>query len=191
MGRNKVSNNADHVIYDPNPTKTPKEAPPQPWKMPAFSLMDVTNPLTCGAPIGFDFASLPHCEKNSSHVRFRIDLATDLFRRFECLKGQASGSKRSLHHLVNSAHVEACEMTEKFSGVLRVCQVCRAAKRVHKNVPKRPKRKPLQELHHNNVRANDRRNRLPRSYFGCALCNIALCNNIKCWNEHIEAIWKD
>ena len=28
----------------------------------------------------------------------------------------------------------------------------------------------------------------PRSVYGCSLCGIAICNHIKCWKEHLEAI---
>ena len=55
MGCNKVSNDADHVVQDPKPTKTPKEAPPQPCEMPAFTPMHIENPLIYGEPTGFDF----------------------------------------------------------------------------------------------------------------------------------------
>ena len=161
------------------------------WKALWHFLLNVTIVNSYKIAASFSDQSFLSLRQNSSHMRFRVDLATDLFRRSERLKGKAPGLKRSLHSLVNSAPAEAHEMTTKLSGVLRECQACRAAKRVQSNVPKRSKRKPLQELHPNNVRANGRRNRLPRSYFGCALCNIALCNHIRCWNEHIDAIWKE
>ena len=157
------------------------------WKALWHFLLDATivNKYKIAVPSSTQgFSSI---RKKSSHMRFRIDLATELFRRSERLKGKAPGPKKSLHHLVNSASAEAHEQATRLSGSLKACEACKAAKRVS---TRWPKRKPLQELHPNNLRTNGRRNRIPRTFAGCALCNIHLCSHIQCWKEHLEAIWK-
>ena len=54
-------------------------------------------------------------------------------------------------------------------------------------------RKPLVELSINAVIVLDvgikkRPQQEPRGVYGCRLCGIAICNHIKCWKEHLEAI---
>ena len=49
-------------------------------------------------------------------------------------------------------------------------------------------RKPLTELDSNSLRGGARRQRVPRSHSGCGLCNVPICDNMRCWNVHIVDI---
>lgn len=51
MGRNKLSDDVDHVLQDPKPTKKPKIPPPEPWEIPTFSPMEIASPPTYGHSI--------------------------------------------------------------------------------------------------------------------------------------------
>jgi len=74
------------------------------------------------------------------------------------------------------------------------CEACLAAGRGHEQSRKR--RKPLKELIDLNTRADletglsflkyDRD--APRTSHGCSACNINLCNEDICWQEHLEAV---
>ena len=70
------------------------------------------------------------------------------------------------------------------------CQACLIAGR--KTTKTVSKRKALGEFSVNTVKRvkmpPKRKEKTPRSRFGCALCNINLCNHKRCWNEHISAI---
>ena len=75
-------------------------------------------------------------------------------------------------------------------GKPKNCVVClNAGRKVSKLAPTR---KPLSELSANTVRSRDhqrmRRERVPRTSFGCKLCNIHVRNHLVCWKEHIAAI---
>lgn len=48
MGRNKVSDDIDHVPIDPKPRAPAKKPPPEPWKLPKFKPTQITNPLEHG-----------------------------------------------------------------------------------------------------------------------------------------------
>ena len=134
--------------------------------------------------------------KNGTHKRFRVELAIKLFRRSERLKASPfdvssnrSNVQRTLRDLVVRASAEAHESLKKLkNSPSKECEACRDAGRVVTNVKKR---KPLGELHPNSLVANKRRNRAPRTLFGCALCKIPLCNHKQCWDRHIEVIYED
>ena len=68
------------------------------------------------------------------------------------------------------------------------CEACKDAERMIINVKKR---KPLEKLHPNSLMTNKRRNRAPRTLFGCSLCKIPLCNHKQCWDRHINVIYED
>ena len=57
MGRNRVSDDVNHVEQDPKPTRKSKKKPPKPWPLPTFSPMIITNPLTYDEPIDINFAT--------------------------------------------------------------------------------------------------------------------------------------
>ena len=140
--------------------------------------------------------SFPKLSKNGAHKRFRIEFARKLFRRSERLKvfpfdvsSNRSNVQRTLRDLVVRASAEAHESLKKLkNSPSKECEACRDAGRVVTNVKKR---KPLGELHPNSLVANKRRNRAPRTLFGCALCKIPLCNHKQCWDRHIEVIYED
>ena len=57
MGRNRVSDDVNHVKQDSKPTRKSKKEPPKPWPLLTFSSMTITNPLTYGEPIDTNFAT--------------------------------------------------------------------------------------------------------------------------------------
>jgi hypothetical protein len=74
------------------------------------------------------------------------------------------------------------------------CKACMAAGRSHKL--QRPKRKALGELSNTHWIRNQATGSLEkehkldaaRTVYGCLICNINLCRNARCWNEHLEAV---
>ena len=48
MPRNKVSNDLDHVKKDPKPSNTPKGRPSDPWPLPTYVPLKISNPRTNG-----------------------------------------------------------------------------------------------------------------------------------------------
>ena len=101
-----------------------------------------------------------------------------LFHRSKRKKDEYSRFKTSisLHRMINIVSAETHEQLIKLSiRASKRCEVCRCNNRVNSNL--NLKRKPLQELNPNSLSAKKRRNRTLRSNYGCALCNIHLCNN--------------
>ena len=48
MGRNRVSDDADHIPTDPKDLNPSKAPPPAPWPIPDFEAREINNPLTHG-----------------------------------------------------------------------------------------------------------------------------------------------
>ena len=46
MPRNKTSTDLDHVRKDPKPNPPPKERPPDPWPLPTYVHLKISNPRT-------------------------------------------------------------------------------------------------------------------------------------------------
>ena len=67
----------------------------------------------------------------------------------------------------------------------KACIACLYAGRICQNSSTR---KPVAELSTNSIRVQKRRERAPRTTCGCGLCGIYLCNKMRCWKEHVEAI---
>ena len=68
------------------------------------------------------------------------------------------------------------------------CKACMAQGR--KTYPV-GKRKALEELSANSAKFDadgekSRRPRPPRTKYGCSVCNIHLCHERRCWEEHLE-----
>ena len=125
------------------------------------------------------------------HREFRIQLASQLFKHSERFSARPSTTKHSLSTQVYPAPVRDHGYLERMGNKAKRCVVCLHAGR---KVPKPAKiRKPLLDLSINTVRTlnRDKRTRpqqVPRGIYGCKLCNIAICNHIACWKEHLEAI---
>ena len=154
------------------------------WKPLWHFLLDTT--ITNAYKIAHCTPERPNGEpwEHLSHKRFRTRLASQLFshsqrigkpfQRREALSKYVYAAKESDHgHIVNMRNKS------------RYCVVCTHTKRHSGN---KPARKPLGDLSTNSIRVSQRRDRPPRSIYGCALCNIHICRNQRCWREHIEAI---
>lgn len=126
-----------------------------------------------------------------SQREFRVILASQLFNHSERLSGKPSTIKSSLSSRVHPAAERDHGGLECMGNKAFTCVVClNAGRRTSKTAQIR---KPLQELSVNSVRPPDldkrkRRERAPRTRYGCKLCGIYICNHIACWKEHIEAI---
>ena len=48
MPRNKISDDLDHVKKNPKPSNPPKGRPPDPWPLPTYVPLKITNPRTHG-----------------------------------------------------------------------------------------------------------------------------------------------
>ena len=79
---------------------------------------------------------------------------------------------------------------ERIEDKVKACVLCLHVGRTEP--PARP-RKSLIKLSNNSVRPQGidkrrRRERVKKGIHGCKLCEIAICNHIACWKEHLEAI---
>ena len=122
---------------------------------------------------------------------FRTRLAIQLFERSERLSGRSTSTKASLSTRVHPAAARDHGGLERLGNKAKRCVVCLNAGRKVEKMAKA--RKPLAELSINAVTALDagikkRPQQEPRGVYGCRLCGIAICNHIKCWKEHLEAI---
>ena len=127
-----------------------------------------------------------------SQREFRVKLASQLFEHSERLSGRSSSIKASLSLRVHPAGVYDHGRLEHMGDKIKTCVPCLHAGRTEPTKIIKP-RKPLLELSINTVRPQgldkrQRRQRAPRSYYGCKLCGMHICNHIACWNEHIAAI---
>ena len=123
-------------------------------------------------------------QDHNSHKAFRKDLATGLFEHSE-RHGQPPSSVKTLATLVHPAAPRDHGGLVRLGLKARYCEVCKRAGRKGKQATPR---KALTELSGNAIRGQKRREFGPRGLFGCKLCDIPLCNNQRCWNEHIRAI---
>ena len=143
---------------------------------------------------------LHHCvskqSKNQSRNHytqreFRTKLTSQLFEHSERLSGRPCSIKTSLSSRVHPAAARDHGGLERIGNKAKRYVVClNAGRKVEKIVQSR---KPLIELSVNTVRTLDpdqrkRPQQTPRGIYGCALCGIAICNHIRCWKEHLEAI---
>ena len=91
--------------------------------------------------------------------------------------------QKTLHDFVVRALTKAHKSLKKLKqSSAKECETCRDAGRVVITIKKK---KPLEGLHSNNLMANQRRNRAPRTLFGCPICKISLCNHKQCWDRRM------
>ena len=126
-----------------------------------------------------------------SQREFRARLVNQLFEHSERLSGKPSLIRASLSSRVHPAVDRDHGGLERMDRKSKNCVICLAVGR--KVSKSRSIRKPLSNLSANTVRPRDsyqrkRRERVPRTIFGCRLCNIYIYNHIVCWKEHIAAI---
>ena len=159
------------------------------WKALWHYLLDTTitnayklTHCTAEKPYGYD-------SKHSSHKRFRIALANELYahsrRLHDIPTSRITIAPRRLADLVKAVPAHLHEGIEVDRKETAYCVACRGAGRVATSYLKR---KPLNELQNNSMRGGGRRQRGPRTQHQCGVCRIALCDHIQCWNEHIDAV---
>lgn len=67
MVRNRVSDDIDHVPIDPKPSKPSRKPPPEPWPLPDYQPIVISNPLTYGQ------GNLPdHVDSGSPYAIFSL-----------------------------------------------------------------------------------------------------------------------
>ena len=129
-------------------------------------------------------------QKNSeTYKAFLNDLITNLFEHSERLNAFNSKSdikSSDLVALINRSPIWEHENIQKLDKEIKYCVICIQVE--CKNVKKKRVLKPLQELFNNNLMAKQRRRRNSKTVYGCKLCDIRLCNNDYCFNEHLHVI---
>ena len=135
-------------------------------------------------------------KKKGGHLDFRKKLATQLMAHSSSSKYTSPidgfGVRTNLqHHVVTST--KACNgVCVILSHVAKECKACMAQGRTAQASGKRI---AMQELSVNSVRIKEdgqkvRRSRPPRTRYGCSVCQIHLCQEGPCWEEHILSIIK-
>ena len=154
------------------------------WKPLWHFLLDTT--ITNAYKIAHCTPERPNAEpwEHLSHRKFRTRLASQLFFHSERL-GAPFQSREDLSKHVHPARTSDHGYIIRLSGKRKHCMACICAKRTTYHSTSRV---PLAELSVNSIRLQKRRERPPYSNYGCKLCEIHLCSNIRCWREHIEAI---
>ena len=134
----------------------------------------------------------PYADQKDSetHKAFLNDLITDLFEHSERLNAPKDSKpdikSSGLTALVNKSPVWKHENIQKLDNEAKYCVICIQIE--CKDVRKRRVLKSLQELSNNSLVAKQRRRRDPKTVFECKLCDIRLCNNDYCFNEHLHVI---
>ena len=155
------------------------------WKPLWHFLLDTT--VTNAYKIAHCTPERPNSEpwEHFSHKKFRSRLASQLFAHSERL-GSPFQLRETLSKHVHPARESDHGHIIQLDGKRQHCMACICSKR--RSGTQRATRVPLAELSANSIRLNKRRERPPYSNYGCALCKLHLCNKIRCWREHIEAI---
>ena len=157
------------------------------WKSLWHFLLDTT--ITNAYKLTHCTSERPYAwgSKHSSHSRFRTELANELFDRSSRLHSNPPCSNpKPLVTKVKAApstNHEQVYMGRNRSGY---CVSCIEARRTCRAV--KHKRKALNELDPNSLSGGARRKRAPRTSRGCGLCNVFICDNKHCWEEHIMVI---
>ena len=124
-----------------------------------------------------------------THREFRIRLVNQLFDHSERLQRPITIGQ-PLEELVHRAAPRDHGKLQKLGNTPRSCQPCRDAGR--KTSRAQPIRKPLEQLSVNTIKTirKDRKRpeRIPRTRYGCKLCQMYICDHKRCWNEHLNAI---
>lgn len=126
-----------------------------------------------------------HSWEHISHKQFRTKLASQLFANSEQLSGIGIPPKRPMTHYVNQAAASDHGSLVRINDKHKNCVACTQSGRKAKTGSKR---NPFTELSNNTLRKNKRPEQIPKSRYGCELCNISLCNHIRCWMDHLDAI---
>ena len=128
-------------------------------------------------------------KQNSAHKVFRNDFITDLFEHSERItesRDSRPDINISLVEIVYKALVWEHETIQKLDNKDKYCMMCSQTQ--CKQIRTRRVTKSLQKLSRNSLIRNQRRRRDSRTVYGCRLCDISLCNNERCFNEHLRVI---
>ena len=127
---------------------------------------------------------------NEVHKVFKQNFIIDLFEHSERLiqfRSTKSDIKSDfLVEFVNNVSVLKHEMIQKLENKNKYCIVC--SKTQCTVVRTRRVTKSLQKISDNSLIRNQRRRRVSRIVYECRLCDISLCNNERCFNEHLRVI---
>ena len=132
----------------------------------------------------------PYAElrKHESHQRFRMNLIQKLYDHSERITNPPEGvqphTKKELTRLVRHAPPIEHGIRVQLSNQLHYCVPCSISSRIAR---KANVRKPLQNLSMNSVRAEQQRQRPPKTGLDCELCRMFICKKFSCWKEHLEA----
>ena len=156
------------------------------WKPLWHFLLDTT--ITNAYKIAHCRPERPNAEpwEDLSHKRFRTRLASQLFDQSERI-GAPFQPREALSKHIHPARESDHGLCVNLDRGNKPCMACMCNKGTTQS---QYARKPLAELATNSIRAGKRRERPPRSRYGCRLCGIHLCSKLGCWREHIEAIPK-
>lgn len=168
------------------------------WKPLLYFLLDVAvvNAYRLSAYCNSDSRLFTTSRK---HFRFQNALAIALMRRCE---DRRLGNKvkvttfgrnqlqqpKLVDFVVNSEE----RLHKQVKGNQKECKACQVALRCR--LTSKPERKPLTEVKRTILNENSgivkRRSsaRPARTNYYCELCNIPLCNNARCWDEHLAAV---
>ena len=133
----------------------------------------------------------PYTELRSHarHKAFNMELVNELYENSERLNAsirpRQDTKSQKLSKLVHKAPAIEHEELIRLGNEPKPCEACSSAGRL---IETDVKRKAFTELSNNSIVGGKRRKRGSRSRYGCGVCRIHLCNHIRCWNEHIEAI---
>ena len=182
MGRNRVSDDLDHVVDAPTTTKKSKKPPL--WHF----LLDTTIVNSYKIINTTELRPYAELRKHGSHKLFRMDLIQELYDNSVRIAQPSGGlqdhKRKELARLVR--HAPAVEHGKRvhLSEQLHYCISCSIGSRIAR---KATVRKPLQNLSLNSVRAEQRRQRPSKTSLGCGLCAMFICKEKSCWREHLEA----
>ena len=132
----------------------------------------------------------PYAElrKHGFHRLFRMKLIQELYDYSTRVASPPGGfkdyKKKKLARLVRCAFSEEHGIRVKLSEDKHYCVPCSID---HRIAQKTTVRKPLQKLSLNNILADKRRQRSPKSSLSCRLCRMYICKSITCWKEHLKA----
>ena len=136
--------------------------------------------------------------KESGHLEFCMKLAQQLMAYSlssrHALPVDGQGVHTNLKNVVQCISLASQSCSQSCTCVVlskdaKDCKACMAAGRI---VTQGIKRKALEDLSVNSIRINQsgekrRRSRVPRSRYGCSVCQIHLCKEGDCWFEHLQA----
>ena len=195
----RVSSDIDHVPIEP-PTKKAKKAPPKQWQLPKFKPQAITGAPTHG------YGSLPDdVSHDDPYAVFSLFFTEDILQTIadhtneyaQLYPGPVTPYSR-VWEPTTAAELKAFLGAYIWMGVHPEAAVKDfwninpelgpIHEAVTKHIQRCSKRRPFTELSNNTLRRNKRPEQILKSRYGCELCNISICNHIRCWKDHLDAI---